>query len=107
MKLILFQYLWSSAAFTGVLKAFGPYPEDGFGISCAGRSFLHEGMEVPLPTGPPELWSLQWGPDAGSGVGGGLAASLGSVLSAGLVLHCWEMWLHHSSPLGPQGNSPR
>lgn len=69
MKPILFQHLWSSVAFTGVLKAFGPYPEEGFEISCSGRSFSREGMEVRVPAGPPELWSPQWGPDAGSGVG--------------------------------------
>jgi len=51
--------------FTGVLKAFDAYPEEGFRSSCAGRSFSGTGMEVPVSAGPPELW----GPDAGSVAG--------------------------------------
>lgn len=54
MKPTSLQHLWSSATFTGALKAFGCYPA---GISCAGPSFSREGLEVSVLACPSELCS--------------------------------------------------
>lgn len=95
------KWSWNYSSISGarlhLLKALGPYPEEGFESSCACRCSSWMGMEAPAPTRPLEPRSPQWGPDANPRAGDSTQHPWGLPMPQGLGACCGEAWLQHSS----------